>query len=88
VVESSFDQVNNILTVKIHRGLTSTDAIIRELKSCKIRCAHRNALHEMAQIKHKAIGSKKDRDMPAGHEMAGMEHESMKMGKLLPKIMR
>ncbi len=32
VVEATFDPVNNILKVKVHRGMTSENDIIKELK--------------------------------------------------------
>lgn len=81
VVESSFDPVNNLLTAKVHRGMTSAQDIIKKLKECKIRCEQRIPAHGMAHMEHKAASPEKKKEMPSGHEMAGMKHEVMKMKK-------
>src|SRR4030065_973395 len=77
VVEASFDPVNNLLRVKVHRGMASAEDVIKELKKCSVRCEQRMPAHEMAQMEHEAMKEKK----PATREMAGMEHEGMKMKK-------
>ncbi len=59
VVESSFDPVNNILRVKVHRGMTSADNIVKQLKQCKIHCEQRRPAHEMAHMEHQAMKMKK-----------------------------
>lgn len=69
VVEANFDPVNNILKVKVHRGMASAKDIIKVLKECKIRCEQPMPKHEMAHMEHEA------KKMPPTHEMAGMEHE-------------
>ena len=81
VVEVSFDQVSNILKVKVHRGMASADDIIKELKKCSVLCEVRMPTHEMAHMEHEAEAAKKKGEMPAGHEMRGMGHEAMKMVK-------
>ena len=78
VVEASFDPVNNLLKVKVHRGMASANDIIKKLKECTVHCEQRIPVHEKAQMEHSAIKKKK----PAAHEMAGMEHEGMKTGKM------
>jgi len=64
VVESSFDPVNNILKVTVHRGMTSANDIIKELKQCAIQCEQRMPAHEMAAMEHEAMKTKK----PAAHD--------------------
>src|SRR5512136_57985 len=81
VVEVSFDQVSNILKVKVHRGMASAEDIIKELKKCSVFCELRMPTHEMAHMEHEAEAAKKKGEMPAGHEMRGMGHEAMKMVK-------
>jgi Cu2+-exporting ATPase len=68
VVESSFDPVNNILKVKVHRGMTSANDIIKELKQCAIRCEQRLPPYEMAHMEHEAMKMKK----PAAHDHHAM----------------
>jgi len=79
VVSSSFDPVNNMLKVKVHKGMTSAEDIIKALKECSIRCEQRMPAHEMAQMEHETMNQK-----PAAHEMVGMGHEGMKMKKTAP----
>src|SRR4030065_592005 len=77
VIEASFDPVNNLLRVKVHRGMASADDVIKELKECSVRCEQRMPAHEMAQMEHAARKETK----PATREMAGMEHEGMETKK-------
>jgi len=79
VVEASFDPVNNILKVKVHRGLASANDVIRALKKCAVRCEQRMPAREMVQMEHETMNEK-----PAAHEMAGMGHEGIKMKKTAP----
>ena len=79
VLEASFDPVNNLLKVKVHRGMASADDIVRELKQCNVRCLERMPPHEMTQIEHEKMEK-----MPAGHEMIGMEREGIKMNAPVP----
>src|SRR3990170_4355517 len=68
VVEASFDPVNNILKVKVHRGMAAAKDIIKELKQCAVRCEQRMPAHEMAQMEHEAMKVKK----PAAHDHHAM----------------
>jgi cation transport ATPase len=68
VVEASFDPVNNILKVKVHRGMTSAKDVIKELKQCAVRCEQRMPAHEMASMEHEAMKMKK----PAAHDHHAM----------------
>ncbi len=65
VVESSFDPVNNLLKVKVHRGMTSADEIIKELKQCKIRCEQPMSAQGMAGMEHE--GMKMEKPMAHDH---------------------
>ena len=76
VVESSFNPVNNLLTVKVHKGMTSVNEIVKELRKCSVRCEIRTLPHEMGY----ETGNEKE---PTKHGMAGMKHEKMKLvGKM------
>jgi Cu2+-exporting ATPase len=68
IVESSFDPVSNILTVKVHRGMTSANDIMKELEQCAIRCEQRKPAHEMAHMEHEAMKMKK----PMAHDHHAM----------------
>ncbi|HLN45273.1 MAG TPA: copper-translocating P-type ATPase [Candidatus Sulfotelmatobacter sp.] len=74
VVDASFDSINNVLTVKIHRGMASASDMIKELKKCKIQCEQRVSEREILQTKHEAMEQ-------GHHEMTGMEHKSVEMKK-------
>src|SRR3989337_2178970 len=67
VVEASFDPVNNMLKVKVHRGMASADDVIKELKKCAVRCEQRVPAHEMAGMKTE--------------KMAGQDHNVMMAGE-------
>lgn len=41
IVSSTFDPVNGLLMVKVHKGMTSAKDIIKELRECSIRCEQR-----------------------------------------------
>lgn len=68
VIDSSFDPVNNLLTVKVHKGMVSARDIIEELKRCEIRCEEEET--DKAHMEHEAAKTKK----PHGHH-AMMEAE-------------
>lgn len=74
VVDASFDPVNNILKVKVHKGMASAKDIIKELKQCAIRCEVRMPAHEMARMEHEAMKMKK----PSGHDHHAMMEAEMK----------
>ncbi len=68
VIDSSFDPVNNILTVKIHKGMVSAEDIIDKLKRCGIRCEEEETVHGKAHMEHEAAKMKK----PAPHDHHAM----------------
>lgn len=68
VIEASFDPVNNILKVKVHKGMASANDIIKKLKQCAVRCEQRMPTHEMAHMEHEAMKTKK----PATHDHHAM----------------
>ena len=74
VVESSFNPVNNLLTVKVHKGMTSADEIVKELRKCSVRCEQLMPANTMGQMEHETEIEKK----LIKHEMAGMRHEKTK----------
>jgi len=67
-VEASFDPVNNILKVKVHKGMASANDIIKALKQCSVDCEQRKPAHEMAGMEHAAMKMKK----PAAHDHHAM----------------
>lgn len=71
VLESSFNPVNNLLTVKVHKGMTSVNKIVKELRKCSFRCEQHMLPHEM---EHETEIEKK----PIKNGVAGMKHEKMK----------
>lgn len=83
VVEAIFDPVNNILKVKVHKGMASTKDIIKELKQCAVRCEQRVPAHERATIEHEAIKTKK----PAAHDHHAMMEREFKKHFLVGAIL-
>ncbi len=55
VIDAAFDPVNNILKVKVHRGMVSANDVISELKKCAIRCEKRKPVHEKVYMEMKKI---------------------------------
>jgi P-type Cu2+ transporter len=77
VVEASFDPVNNLLSVKVHRSIVSNKDVIKALKECAVHCEQYLPMHEMSQMQHEA----KEKKMPIEHGIAGLEHRQMKTEK-------
>jgi len=72
VIESSFDPINNMLRVKVHKGMTSAKNIIKELKQCHLSCEQRKPKHEMEHMEHETMSTKK---LPPHDHHAMMEVE-------------
>ncbi len=68
IIDSTFDPVNNLLKVKVHRGMVTAKDIIKELKKCAVRCEERKPAHEKAHMEHEAMKMKK----PAAHNHHAM----------------
>jgi len=58
VVDSSFDPVNNLLKVKVHKGMVTAKDIIEELKRCAVRCEEAKTAHERASMELEAVKMK------------------------------
>jgi len=82
VVDSTFDPVNNLLRVRVHKGMATAKDIIRELKRCAVLCQERASAHEKAHIEHEAIKMKK----PAVHDHHAMMEAEMKRHFLVAAI--
>lgn len=74
VIDSTFDPVNNLLKVKVHKSMATSKEIIEELKRCAIRCEQRVPTHEKAHMEHEAMKMKK----PATHDHHAMMEAEMK----------
>lgn len=74
VIESTFDPVNNLLKVKVHRGMVTAKDIIEELKRCAVRCEIRKPAYEKAHMEHEAMKMKK----PTAHDHHAMMEAEMK----------
>lgn len=74
VTESTFDPVNNLLTVKVHKGMVDASGIIEELKKCGVRCEEGKTVPFKAQMEHEAMKMKK----PASHDHHAMMEAEMK----------
>ena len=64
VVDSAFDPVNNILKVRVHKGMATADDIMKELKRCAVRSEQRTPTRGKAHMEHGVMGMKK----PAVHD--------------------
>src|SRR5665647_2335935 len=90
VVESSFDPINGLLKVKVHKGMTSSKAIIEELKKCSVRCEQNNVSNSvnMEHMDHEAMnmpmkmGAKK----PAMHDHHAMMEAELKRSFIVAAI--
>lgn len=82
VVDANFDSVNNLLTVKVHKGMVNAKGIIKELKRCAIRCEESKPAHEKAHMEHEAMKMKK----PAAHDHHAMMEADMKRHFLVAAI--
>jgi len=82
VVSSTFDPVNGLLMVKVHKGMTSAKDIIKELRECSVRCEQRPPAHEMAHMEHKAVKMKK----PTAHDHHAMMETEFKKHFLVAAI--
>ncbi|HEY9204449.1 MAG TPA: copper-translocating P-type ATPase [Candidatus Methanoperedens sp.] len=72
VAGSTFDPVNNLLTVKAHKGMVSGGDIIEGLRKCRVLCEERKSVYDKAE--HEAIGAKK----PTPHDHHAMMEAEMK----------
>jgi len=82
VVDSNFDPVNNLLKVKVHKGMVTAKDIINELKRCAVRCEERKLAYEKAPMEHAAMKMKK----PAAHDHHAMMEAEMKRHFLVAAI--
>jgi cation transport ATPase len=57
VIESSFDPINGILKVKIHKGMTSTKEIAGGLEKCRVQCEQTQLMTKssMGHMDHEAM---------------------------------
>ncbi|MFQ5832542.1 MAG: hypothetical protein ACE5H4_07560 [Candidatus Thorarchaeota archaeon] len=74
VVDSAFDPINHLLSVKVHQDMVSAGEVIEGLRQCAIRCEERKPSHEMAHIEHEATRMHK----PAAHDHHAMMEVEMK----------
>jgi P-type Cu2+ transporter len=80
VLESSFDPINGLLKVKVHRGMTSKKEIIDRLKKCSLPCEQSNAFSSasMGNMDHKAMNM----PMKMGTQKTMQDHHSMMEAEL------
>ena len=74
VVDSTFNPVNNLLSVKVHKGMISASDIINELKRCGVSCEGEKSVHVRAHMEHEAAKTKK----PARHDHHAMMEAEIK----------
>jgi Cu2+-exporting ATPase len=82
VLESVFDPVNNLLRVKVHKGMVTANDIIKELKRCAVDCEQRKPAHEMGHMEHEAAKMKQ----PAMHDHHAMMEAEMKRHFLVAAV--
>ncbi len=82
VVDSSFDPINNLLTVRAHKGMITAEDVIKELKRCAVRCEKGMSPHKRAHAEHEAMKMKK----PASHDHHAMMETQMKRHFLVAAI--
>jgi Cu2+-exporting ATPase len=82
VLESAFDPVSNRLTVKVHKGMTSVNDVIKALEKCKVHCKERKPPHEMGKMEHEAMKMK----MPTKHDHHAMMESELKRRFLVAAV--
>ncbi len=81
VVESSFDPINGLLKVKVHKGMTSAKEIIVELHKCPVHCKqpYNMPKSSMGQMEHEAMNM----PMKMGAQKSAMhDHHAMMEAEL------
>ncbi len=82
VVESSFDPINGILKVKVHKSMTSANEIIAELKKCPLHCEqpHYMSKKSMGGMEHEAMNMpmRMGAQKPAMHDHHAMMEAELK----------
>ncbi len=90
VVESSFDPINGLLKVKVHKGMTSARKIIAELQKCPIHCEqpHNMPKSSMEGMNHKAMNMtmKMGTQKPAMHDHHVMMEAELKRNFIVAAI--
>ena len=74
VLESTFNPVTNQLRVKTHRGMVTSEDIMKKLRECSVRCQEKMPAHEMAHMEHEAMKMKK----PSQHDHHAMMEAELK----------
>jgi len=82
VIESTFDPVNNILRVKVHKGMATAKDIINALKRCAVECEQRTSSLEKAHMEHEVMKMKKT----AAHDHHAMMEAEMKRHFLVAAV--
>ena len=74
VLESTFNPVTNQLRVKTHRGMVTSEDIMKELRECSVRCQEKMPAHEIAYMEHEVMKMKK----PSEHDHNAMMEAELK----------
>lgn len=81
IVESSFDPINGLLKVKVHKSMTSSKDIIEGLKKCSVLCEQNNVSNSvnMGHMDHEAMNM----PMKTGAKKSAMlDHHAMMEAEL------
>ncbi len=90
VVESSFDPINSLLKVKVHKGMTSSKTIIEGLKKCSVSCEQHNVSNSanMGHMNHETMNMpmKMGAQKPAMHDHHAMMEAELKRSFIVAAI--
>ncbi len=97
VADSTFDPVNNVLMVKVHKGMVSARDIIDELKRCMVRCEEGQTARmepeakteHMEHMEHEARPYREMRaavEKPTVHDHHAMMEAQMKRNFIIAAI--
>jgi len=90
VVESSFDPINGLLKVKVHKGMTSAREIIFELQKCPVHCEqpHNMPKSSIEGMNHKAMimPMKMGTQKPAMHDHHAMMEAELKRSFIVAAV--
>ena len=90
VVESSFDPINGLLKVKVHKGMTSAKEIIEGLKKCPVNCEQHSSMAKgpKGHIEHEDMNMsmKMGAQKPAMHDHHAMMEAEFKRSFIVAAI--
>jgi Cu2+-exporting ATPase len=77
VMETSFNPVSNLLTVKAHAGMVKAEDIVKRFEECGIACREGRGLSEKVHDEHEGM-KMETKGVPPAHDHHAMMEDEMK----------